>query len=342
MKHAILLVGHGSRDPEGNEQLLAFAKRVEAKLGGEFPIIETCFLEFARPTIPQGIDTCVARGAEAVTLVPVILFGAGHSKLHIPHEIDEAKERHPSVHFSYGKPIGVHQKTLDILSSRLEEAGFDLAATERNEDAVLIVGRGSSDPDANSDLCKITRLLFEKIPAGIVETCYIGVTEPDFAKGVERCVKLGAKRIFILPYFLFTGILIKRMEAMTEEFSKQYPEIPLVLADYFGFHDNLVTILHDRAVEAARGESKMNCDLCKYRLDAMADHHHHHHHDDDHHHHDHDHHHHGHDHHDHDHHHHEHDHHSHEHDHHHHAHEHGTDEHKHDHEHQHDHKGVGK
>ncbi|ARU61490.1 sirohydrochlorin chelatase [Tumebacillus avium] len=305
MKHAILLVGHGSRDPEGNQELLAFAKRVETELSHEFPIVETCFLEFAAPSIAKGIDTCVARGAEKVTLVPVILFGAGHSKLHIPHEIDEAKERHPHVNFSYGKPIGVHAKALDILTSRLDQAGFSAPQEGRSDDAVLIVGRGSSDPDANSDLCKIARLLFEKVPVRIVETCYIGVTEPDFAGGVERCVKLGAKRIFILPYFLFTGVLIKRMEAMTGEFSKAYPDVQFVLAEYFGFHDNLVTILRERAVEAANGETKMNCDLCKYRLAAMEDHHHHHHHDHDHHH---------------------------EHDHH----------HDHDHEHHHHHEEVGK
>ncbi|ASS76479.1 sirohydrochlorin chelatase [Tumebacillus algifaecis] len=314
-KHAILLVGHGSRDPEGNQELLVFAERVQEQLAQEFPIVETCFLEFAAPSIPKGIDTCVARGAEAVTLVPVILFGAGHSKLHIPHEIDEARERHPHVAFSYGKPIGVHTKALDILSSRLAEAGFSPSGTERTDDAVLIVGRGSSDPDANSDLCKISRLLFEQVPVGFVETCYIGVTEPDFAGGVERCVKLGAKRIFILPYFLFTGVLIKRMESMTEAFQQTYPDVQMVMADYFGFHDNLVNIIHERAVEAAQGETKMNCDLCKYRLAAMEDHHHHHHHDHDH---DHDHHH------DHDH--------DHDHDH----------NHDHDHHHEHDHAEVRK
>jgi len=306
MSHAILLVGHGSRDPEGNQELLAFAERVREKLNGQYPIIETCFLELAKPTIPQGIKTCIDRGATEVTLVPIILFGAGHSKLHVPHEIDEAKEQYPHVTFRYGKPIGVHPRTQEILMARLRETGFEwgVGAT-RSEDAILLVGRGSSDPDANSDLFKISRLLWEKVPVKFVETCYIGVTDPNFEDGIARCIALGAKRVFVLPYFLFTGVLIKRVEEKMLQVSEAHPDMQLVLGNYFGFHDQLIEIIRERAEEAALGEAKMNCDNCQFRIEAMEHHHHHHDHDHDHghdHHHDH-----SHDHdHDHDHHHHDH------------------------------------
>lgn len=334
MSHAILLVGHGSRMQEGNEQLLAFAERVQDKLCEKYPIIETCFLELTTPTIAQGIAACVKRGASRVTLVPIILFGAGHSKIHIPHAIDTARVAYPGVEFSYGKPIGVHPKALDILSSRLEEAGMHMERNgeERTEDAILLVGRGSSDPDANSDLFKVSRLLWERTPAKFVETCYIGVTEPNLEEGLKRCLALGAKRVFVLPYFLFTGVLIKRIEGKMVEYSALYPEVEMKLAEYFGFHDALIDLIQERAEEAAAGEVKMNCDHCQFRLAAMDEHLHHHHHDHDH---DHDH---GH-HHDHDHeHHHDHDHgHHHDHDHeHHHDHDHGH-HHDHDHEHHHDH-----
>ena len=118
----ILLVGHGSRDPEGNEELLRFADMVRSK-APEF-IIETCFLEFAKPTIDQGIASCVEQGASRVVLVPIILFAAGHAKLHIPDAIDHAKRKYPHVQFAYGRPIGVHQKVINILKSRLAESGY--------------------------------------------------------------------------------------------------------------------------------------------------------------------------------------------------------------------------
>jgi sirohydrochlorin cobaltochelatase len=338
---AILFVGHGSKDEAGNEEIREMVKVVSEKLSSY--LVETCFLEFVKPTIAQGIAQCIAKGATRVAIVPITLFSAGHAKIHIPAEIDEARIRYPDIQFTYGRPIGVHEQVLKILSSRLEsvESSSHLGNEPHSEDtAILIVGRGSSDADANSDLFKISRLFWEKMKFKWVETAFIGVTAPLMDEGVERCLKLGARKVIILPYFLFTGVLIKRMEQMLESYKEQYPGSEFALADYFGFHPLLQHILRERALEAIQGEAKMNCDMCQYRTAAMEHIDHHHHHDDDDHHHGHDHghhhdHDHGHEHHHHDHHHnHEHDHdpdHNHDHDHAHH-HDHDHDQHKHSHD----------
>lgn len=231
--NSVLFVGHGSRDPEGNEEVRAFVASVAGMLGE--PIVETCFLEFESPAIAQGIQTCVDRGATRVAVVPITLFAAGHAKLHIPAAIDEAKLKHPGIRFTYGRSIGVHELALDILASRIAEAGIRMEE-DAEDTALLLIGRGSSDADANSDLFKISRLLWERMKVKWVETAFIGVTAPRADEGVERCVKLGAKRIVMLPYFLFTGVLIKRLELMKDEFAGKYPEHTFVLADYFGFH----------------------------------------------------------------------------------------------------------
>ncbi|MCZ8516346.1 sirohydrochlorin chelatase [Paenibacillus filicis] len=314
---AVLFVGHGSREPEGNEEVRVFVRSVAERLSG-VPIVETCFLEFEAPSMLTGMDTCVKRGASRVAVVPISLFAAGHVKLHIPAAIDEAKRRYPSVEFVYGGPIGVHELVLDIIASRLAEAGVDTAA-ELEDTALLIVGRGSSDPDANSDLYKISRLVWERLKVKFVETAFIGITAPLVDEGVERCLRLGARRIVLVPYFLFTGVLMKRMEALLTDYSVRYPDREFALARYFGFHPKLQELLAERAQEALQGEAKMNCGLCQYRLAAMAEHGHSHDHD------------HGHSH--------EHDGHGHSHDHHHehdhvHAHSH---EHNHNHVHSHDH-----
>ncbi|MCI3923210.1 sirohydrochlorin chelatase [Paenibacillus sp. TRM 82003] len=280
---AILLVGHGSRDPEGNEELLRFAEGVKARVPDM--LVETCFLELALPSIPQGIARLVEAGATRVTLVPIILFAAGHAKLHIPAEIDRAKIRYPHVRFAYGRPIGIHEKVLDILRSRLTEAGFIGSEPGGERDAntaVLLLGRGSSDPDANGDFAKMSRLLWERLPVQWVEPSFIGVTEPSFPQGFERCVRLGAKKVYVLPYFLFTGILIKRIEQMTAEFAEAHPDVQVELAGYFGLHPELAELLLDRVAEASEGRAFMNCDMCKYRLEAAAHHHHDHDHGHDH------------------------------------------------------------
>ncbi|WEG15842.1 sirohydrochlorin chelatase [Alkalihalophilus pseudofirmus] len=289
---AILLVGHGSRDPEGNEQVKRMIEELSTKLDPGL-LIETCYLEFAKPTIEQGIQTCVEKGASSVFIIPLMLLAAGHSKIHIPAAIDEAKERYPQIHFTYGRPFGIHEETLEICKDRLVEVGENVDNADPDT-AIVLLGRGGSDPDANSDLYKMTRLLWEKLNYKLVEPAFMGVTDPLIKEGVERCIRLGAKRVVILPYFLFTGILIKRLEKMVKEFEQEYPGISFNLAGYFGFHSRLQTIIKDRIEEALQGEVKMNCDTCIYRIDAMEhiDHHHHHdhEHDHDHHHHDHDHH----------------------------------------------------
>ncbi|HTG71282.1 MAG TPA: sirohydrochlorin chelatase, partial [Candidatus Udaeobacter sp.] len=293
---AILLVGHGSRDPEGNAELLRFADMVRQKAPQY--VIETCFLEFEAPNISKGIDRCVELGAHRIVVVPITLFAAGHAKVHIPLEICNGKKRYPHIEFTYGRPIGVHHKVIEILQSRLEEAGFPAeteaaqvslpagggcgkAAILRNgETAVLVLGRGSSDAEANGDLFKMTRLLWEQVPVKWVESSFIGVTEPSFPEGLERCLRLGAKKIYVLPYFLFTGILIKRIEQMTAEFAATHKEIDIQLAGYFGFHPLLVEVLLDRVTEAIEGEPFVSCDMCRAGHSHDHDHHHHHHHHD--------------------------------------------------------------
>ncbi|GAE36090.1 sirohydrochlorin chelatase [Halalkalibacter akibai] len=279
---AILLVGHGSRDPEGNEQVRQMIEELTSQLDSTL-LVETCFLEFEKPTIEQGIQACVEKGAASVYVIPLMLLAAGHSKIHIPAAIDEAKKQYPLVKFTYGRPFGIHEEAIEICKSRLEEVGENLA--EPKEDtAVLLLGRGGSDPDANSDLYKINRLLWEKTNYKLVEPAFMGVTDPLIKEGVERCIKLGAKKIVVLPYFLFTGILIKRLEGLISDFELEYLGVEFKLAGYFGFHKRLKTIIKDRIEEALQGDVKMNCDTCQYRIAAMEhiDHHHHHDHDHDH------------------------------------------------------------
>lgn len=279
---AILFVGHGSQLEEGNEEVRTFIKLLTPKLGKDL-IIETCFLEFGSPSIMEGIDQCAKKGASHVYVIPIILLQAGHSKIHIPATIDEARDKYPFIGFTYGRPIGIHEETADILYSRLKTIGFD-AKEPDEETAVLLIGRGGSDPDANSDLYKISRLLWERWNVKWVEPAFMGVTSPLVNEGVERCLKLGAKKVILLPYFLFTGILMNRMAEMLEGFKNEYPNNEFLLADYFGFHPKLQKIIKDRVEEALEGEVKMNCDTCQYRINAMEhiDHHHHHDHGHDH------------------------------------------------------------
>lgn len=277
MKKAILFVGHGSKLEAGNEEVRQFVEQTKTYIDPAL-LVETCFLEFASPNIEDGIQLCVEKGADEVHVIPIILLHAGHSKMHIPAEIEHAKEHFPDVRFTYGQTIGIHEEIFEILKSRLKEVGFN--PEEKHEDtAILLVARGGSDPYANGDFYKITRLLWEKLDVPIVESAFMGVTTPSVEQGVERCIRLGAKKIVILPYFLFTGILMERMAKMVQQFTVQYENVDILLANYFGYHPNLKKVLLERMEQALDGTSTGMIDLENFRKYAEEhgyEHHHHH------------------------------------------------------------------
>ena len=94
---AVLFVGHGSRDQREMKKLVNLIEELKPQLDSEL-LVETCFLEFETPTIDQGIETCVEKGATDVFVIPIMLLPAGHSKIHIPAAIEEARQKYPHVH----------------------------------------------------------------------------------------------------------------------------------------------------------------------------------------------------------------------------------------------------
>ncbi|MNB75811.1 Sirohydrochlorin cobaltochelatase [compost metagenome] len=284
-KKTILLVGHGSRVEAGNEELLGFTARLAASRP-ELNI-ETCFIELASPSIAEGIERCVAGGAKAVYVVPIILFAAGHSKLDIPMAIDRAKKKYPGVEFVYGRPVGVQERAADIVLDRIKEAvpaalenKVPGAPVPAEDSVVLMMGRGGSDPDANSDFYKLCRLLWEKTAYKSVESCFIAITRPSLDEGLERCLALGARKIIVQPYLLFTGVLMQQFTDRVTAFAAAHPEIEVELGGYIGTHPLLAEMLNGRIDEVLNGRSFANCDNCRYR-DEAAEHHHHHHHGED-------------------------------------------------------------
>jgi len=277
-KTAVLLIGHGSRNPKGNDEFLRFSERVAAR-NPKLDFVP-CFIEFHDVLIPDGIDRAVALGATRIVAVPVILLAAGHVKVEIPELLEDGRKRHPGVEIVYARNIGVCDATVRMLVERVAGAVADAGGTDPAETGVLVLGRGSSDPDANGDIAKIARLFWEATDYDLVPYAFIGVTRPDLPTGVERLVRLGARTVVIAPYFLFTGVLIERIHALTEGFRQTYPGVRFVVSKYFEFHDRLLDVVEERVRGALEGEMMMACDTCAYRLEATAGHpHEHHHHD---------------------------------------------------------------
>ncbi len=290
LQRPLLLIGHGTRDAEGKQTFLDFVAAYQ-NLDKSRPVV-SCFLELTNPTIQEGVDKLVEAGYTELSAVPVLLFAARHNKFDITNELDRARERHPQVKFHYGRHFGIAPKILELWRSRLAE--LDQANFNRSETVLLFVGRGSSDPDANGDVYKLARMLWEGSGYLTVETCFIGITHPRLKDGFQRAKLYQPKRIIVLPYFLFTGVLVKKIFDITAQQQEQYPGISVTCLPEMGAHPTLLELLREREIETQLGQVKMNCEMCKFRLAAgtgevnsHGHHHHHHHHDDHHHHHDH-------------------------------------------------------
>ena len=290
LQRPLLMIGHGTRDEQGRQAFLDFARAYHASDTSR-PVVP-CFLELTDPSIQEGVDQCVEQGYTEISALPVLLFAARHNKFDVTNELDRARARHPQLKFHYGRHFGITPGILDLWRDRLTE--LDRPQWHRSETVLLFVGRGSSDPDANGDVYKMARILWEGSGYQTVETCFIGITHPRFEEGFRRARFYEPKRIIVLPYFLFTGVLVKKIFDITAQQQEQYPDISMTCLPEMGIQPQLLSILREREIETQLGQVQMNCEMCKFRLAAVGkgsthEHSHDHHHEHGHHHHHHEH-----------------------------------------------------
>jgi sirohydrochlorin cobaltochelatase len=278
LQRPLLLIGHGTKDQEGRQSLIDLAELYQ-ELDRSRPVLP-CFLELTEPTIQMGVDRCVEQGYTELSALPILLFAARHNKFDVTNELDRARQRHPQLKFHYGRHFGITPGLIELWQARLEAIDTTIS---RADTTILFVGRGSSDPDANGDVFKMARILWEGSGYKNVEVCFIGITHPRLEEGLRRARLDQPKRIIVLPYFLFTGALVKKIYDITALQQVEYPDIELVNLPEMGLAPQLFTVLREREIETQLGTVAMNCEMCKFRLAALssgnAHGHHHGHHD---------------------------------------------------------------
>ncbi|WP_030378980.1 MULTISPECIES: sirohydrochlorin chelatase [unclassified Streptomyces] len=260
---ALLIAGHGTRDEAGAEAFRSFVR----ELGRRHPELPVAggFIELSPPPLGDAVGELVERGVRRFAAVPLMLVSAGHAKGDIPAALAREKERHPGISYTYGRPLGPHPSLLAVLERRLGQA-LEGTDWDPSEVTVLLVGRGSTDPDANAEVHKAARLLWEGRGYAGVEPAFVSLAAPDVPAGLDRCAKLGARRTVVLPYFLFTGILPDRVREQTETWAAAHPEVGVRSADVIGPEPELLDLVWERYEEAAKGGVRMNCDACVYRI----------------------------------------------------------------------------
>lgn len=260
----VLLVFHGARDEDGMAEFFGFL--AEVRKAWAPMMVRPAFLEFVEPSILDATAEMLKHGIREVLVLPLFLVPASHLKSDVPAAIQHLRQQYPHVTFRYGRHLGITPLLTAILDERLREVEDGWPLPDRTRTAVLLVGRGSSDPDANSDVAKVARLFWEGRGLVTVEIAFAGLTCPTLEEGLSRCLRLGCKALIVLPYFLFTGILVKRIAKRTAEFAERAVTVDVRCGRHLGIHPNLVEALTFRLQELLAGPAPMTCDCCKYRI----------------------------------------------------------------------------
>ncbi|MFZ9952270.1 MAG: sirohydrochlorin chelatase, partial [Vulcanococcus sp.] len=163
----VMICGHGSRNRQAVTEFARLAEALRPLLPG-VPV-EYGYLEFARPILRDGLESLRQQGVKRVLAVPGMLFAAGHAKNDIPSVLNTYAAE-TGLRIDYGRELGVDLRMIQAAGARIREAleRADAEAAAAGAEAVplaetllVVVGRGSSDPDANSNVAKVTRMLVE-------------------------------------------------------------------------------------------------------------------------------------------------------------------------------------
>jgi sirohydrochlorin cobaltochelatase len=259
----LLLVGHGTVDDTGVAEFVRFTARMRRLLAPEGVDVEGGFIALSRPTVHTAWTALAGRGHPTVAAVPMVLVAAGHAKGDIPAALQREVVCEPGTEYVFGRPLGPHPVLQEIVATRVA-AVLDEPLVE--DTAVLLVGRGSTDPDANAEVCKVARLLQEGRPYAFVEPAFVSLTGPDVSAGLARCRALGARRVVVAPYFLFDGVLPRRVGDQARAFGAEHPDVEVRVAHHIGDCGELAELVLERYREALHGDIRMNCDTCAYRV----------------------------------------------------------------------------
>jgi sirohydrochlorin cobaltochelatase len=258
-RDAIVLLGHGSREPRSNSEFERLASCLRERWQQREVI--HAYVELAQPSLSCALREAASRASRVVVL-PCFLFAAGHVKNDLPLELFRARRDSSTVRFLAAQALGVHVGLIEAALDRLKNC----QSHSGQRRALVVVGRGSSDPDANGDFAKLVRLIGEGAGVYAALPAFIGITRPSFPEALDLMARGRPEEITVLPYFLFAGRLLERLERELSEFGKSHPWIRTSLAPHLGLHDGLLRALDERLHQVLAGAGNLPCDTCQYRV----------------------------------------------------------------------------
>lgn len=206
----LVAVAHGSADPRASATIAELAAVARERSPGLD--LRTAFLGHAPPSLPQVLGTIEAD--REVTVLPLLLTAAYHSKADIPRVLARTSLRR----VSYGATLGPHPLLLDALDRRLAEAlpsSGPISGPGAHRDpartAVVLAAAGSSDPEANATIAQMAARWQARTGWLAVRPAYASAAEPSPAAAVAGLLRDGAPRVVVATYLLAPGLFADRI-----------------------------------------------------------------------------------------------------------------------------------
>ncbi len=112
---ALLLIAHGSRRKQSNDEVVILADRLKLNCSEQYEIIHAGFLELAETLIPDGIKKCVDDGATSIVVLPYFLNSGRHVVEDIPNIVNDTKPLYPNINIKIAPHLGASDLMMELL-----------------------------------------------------------------------------------------------------------------------------------------------------------------------------------------------------------------------------------
>ncbi len=242
-KWGVLLVSHGTRNDAGRAEFYSTAAEVAANM--PHVAVEPCFLELAEPDIETGVKRLADRRVEGICSVPLMLFASGHVKRDVPAAVKEAVRKHTTVPWGQAEHLGCHQTLLKLSAQRYRDAVADRHGVAPDETVVLMVSRGSRDPDAIREARRFAELRHAMIPLRLTEMCFVSMAEPAIDRRLKALNYDRVRRGVVQPHVLFSGRMLSYVQDQVAAAAASQPRIDWIVPDHLGSSDLLSRTIVD-------------------------------------------------------------------------------------------------
>ena len=184
MKRGLMLIDRGSREREAEEELEIICEKVKQK--GNYDFAEFCFLEVVPPFIEDGMEKCLKKDVDEMTIVPYFLYPGKKVKIAVADAMKYQKDT--KIKFIVSKPMTMHKTLVDLVDNRIVSALKENQISLPKEKVdVLVIGHGSKDPNAGISINYIVDELRNTYKN--VDRCYLEIEEPNIEQGIQSCQK---------------------------------------------------------------------------------------------------------------------------------------------------------